>query len=185
MTRNLDLLSRRAARHALVLLLGLLSLAACGAGEDAPYIPGDQDEATADGDPWNPGDYDPDTGCSGEGEGDGECGGNADTGLDCTNGPCVFGQCVKSAGRGVCRCDAGYDGTYCQLCAEGYAPQGLRCVQTSGPCQDLCLFGACHVINEQPICECLAGYSGNRCDQCAQGYHEEKLRCVADEASRR
>ena len=84
------------------------------------------------------------------------------------------------AGGGVCVCDAGYAGTYCERCADGYAPQGLSCVQTGGACENLCLYGACHILNEQPLCDCQDGYAGDRCDHCADGYHEENLRCVAD-----
>lgn len=159
-------------------LLALL-VAACGDGGSTPVTPpfGDLDSTDAES-AFDPGDYDNDGSCSGEGYGDG-CTPVTGT-LDCSQGPCVFGTCRDDGAGGYCVCDTGYTGTLCNTCADGYRVQGLACIANDACASMACVYGTCRVLNEQPFCVCETGYSGTLCDACADGYHENNLRCVAD-----
>ena len=53
---------------------------------------------------------------------------------DSTASPCDgvicsgHGHCVDDSGEAVCYCDAGYAGTDCELCADGYHREASLCV---------------------------------------------------------
>lgn len=161
------------------LLLGMIALFSCSAGDsdDEFQVDGDSHE---DGDRvedeiWNPGDSDAEDNCTGSGYGYGDnCRPPA---VDCSQDPCIFGQCREIAGAVVCDCWEGYDGKFCDECAEGFVIRGLRCIKLDA-CADFgCVFGDCIVINATPVCNCLEGYAGTLCDACAEGYKVQDLHC--------
>jgi hypothetical protein len=164
------------------LMLSLFAFAACGDDADTSVdgdgtSDGDVSDGETDGD-WNPDGDEPDgdacdSGYGGYGYGD--CG---DSGLDCSQEPCVFGECLGSADTSHCVCWEGYAGELCDICAEGYVIRGLRCMPANA-CDGVdCVFGTCEVINTTPVCNCEEGYAGERCDRCADGFIVQDLRCV-------
>jgi len=154
-----------------------LMLAVCvscgGGGDDDEESAGDYD--SVDEELWDAGN-DPD-GDNGGYAGYGDLNGG---GVDCSNDPCVYGKCVTSNGIGQCVCNEGYDGKYCQTCADGYEPDGLKCVLIT-PCSDFeCFYGICKVEDGAAVCRCDSGYKGTHCDECADNYHEEDGECLPD-----
>ncbi len=94
---------------------------------------------------------------------------------------CRHGTCTQNAQKGSCQCMAGWSGTLCDSCDEGYHIDNNQCLPDQ-PCDsDPCIHGTCLVIDGLETCDCDAGYSGDQCDQCDQGYHPDGLVCVADE----
>ncbi len=98
----------------------------------------------------------------------------------CRNIACYRGLCVQNAEFGACECEAGWTGTFCDACAEGYHPNNGECLPDQ-PCDtDPCIHGKCRVDDDQEVCDCDAGYAGETCDRCAEGFHAEGLTCVPD-----
>lgn len=168
-----------------ILLAFVLLVAGCGdePGDRAPdgdtAEDGDDEPDPTDGDGWNPDGDDPvDEPCQdGYGYGYGDC--EPDI-LDCSQDPCIFGECVGVGVSARCLCREGYTGTLCGVCAPGYVVRGLRCVPRDA-CEDYpCVYGTCRMINARPICNCEIGYTGDHCDRCDAGYRAEELRCVPE-----
>ena len=79
-------------------------------------------------------------------------------GIDCSG----FGECEVQDDEAVC------------ICYEGYAAEGLTCVELPECSARTCNnHGMAEEIDEGCICHCDAGYTGDRCDECADGYHRE------------
>jgi len=96
--------------------------------------------------------------------------------LDCQNG-----ECTQNVEFGGCQCEAGWTGTLCDQCQEGYHLDNGDCLPDQ-PCDsDPCIHGKCRVEGEQEICDCNAGYAGDTCDSCAEGFHPEGLICAPDQ----
>ncbi len=159
-----------------IFLILLLAAYSCADGEDDIEVDGDADDVEEDAELWDAGE---DPNQDGSGYGYGEEGG-LPTGVKCEQDPCLHGKCVEKNGAAWCQCEDGYAGTYCEICAEGYEPDGLECVEKT-PCSDYeCGQGLCKVEEEQPVCYCDTGYTGDHCDECDEGYHEENLVCIPD-----
>ncbi len=90
------------------------------------------------------------------------------------------GSCDET--DGTCVCEAGWAGTGCDACADGYHEQAGSCVADERCTPDTCgPHGSCSLETGALICTCAEGYRGDRCDACADGYHEQAGSCVADE----
>ncbi|MCB9555407.1 MAG: hypothetical protein H6707_04835 [Deltaproteobacteria bacterium] len=75
-------------------------------------------------------------------------------------------NCGGCGSLGTCKSNGG--GFVCS-CPTGYSFNGIDCVQSSDPCQNVqCGQGSCVVQNGQPTCNCNTGY------------HPAGLTCVAD-----
>ncbi|MBN1652486.1 MAG: PPC domain-containing protein [Deltaproteobacteria bacterium] len=87
------------------------------------------------------------------------------------SGSCVLdSQCLSTScnGHGDCsvvsgvvtcsNCDAGYEGTFCQLCDD----------EATDPCGD---HGSCDDSSGTAVCDCDTGYAGADCDECASGFN--------------
>ncbi|HNZ03002.1 MAG TPA: hypothetical protein PKK50_02550 [Myxococcota bacterium] len=163
------------------LLAGFVALmSGCGPDvfDDLDTLNTDDTSTGFDAVEWDPGN--PGTECGGYGYGYGpDC--VPEGALDCTQDPCIFGNCVLVSGVGTCVCLEGYDGRICGECAEGWVARGLRCVRLDVCDGYTCAFGTCRILNTQPFCDCDIGYTGDHCDVCADGFVPMNLRCVEEE----
>ena len=67
---------------------------------------------------------------------------------------CVQGVCVPKAASYSCRCNEGFQGSYCDRRQEPPACRGWRCGH-----------GECRVAESgEPVCHCQPGYTGPTCD---------------------
>ncbi len=72
---------------------------------------------------------------------------------------CQQGVCVDGIGEFTCKCDIGWEGTYCDTdineCLDDYCKNNITCDNTDG----------------NYTCTCLPGYTGRNCttdiDECA------------------
>jgi len=182
------------------LFLMSLALGACGGGERASGLGGDEGEGDAgpvfgdsgaldrhvDGGAASldgGGGQEPAVECD-EGEqdndGDGTCSPACSESVDCGHG-----SCVDSSGATQCVCDAGFAGEACGECAEGsggdacdeclagYVPSMLfegTCIED--PCVDVECGnnGRCAPVDDEAACRCKQGWDGDTCNVCADGY---------------
>ena len=93
------------------------------------------------------------------------------------------GTCDDSTGMVVCICEQEYDGTYCELCKDGYHREGQVCVANEVcPVVDPCSgHGTCDDSTGVAVCSCNEGYTGDECEACAGGYHDEQGVCIKDQ----
>ncbi len=85
--------------------------------------------------------------------------------------PCgTGGECIEEMGVLSCRCDEGYEGPRCQLCADRYERDHVdRCIPLylgQGKGGDI---------------SCPPGHTGLDCSACETGYHKMLESCVLDE----
>ena len=95
----------------------------------------------------------------------------ATSGLSCgTNG-----ACTDESGMAICRCNPGYVGEGCTICAGGYQDNNndgvcsSNCTTSGLNCGDN---GACSDADGTASCVCDAGYAGADCSLCASGYQD-------------
>ncbi|MFW5739866.1 MAG: calcium-binding EGF-like domain-containing protein [Myxococcota bacterium] len=113
------------------------------------------------------------------------------------------GSCTPSTG--TCTCDAGWSGSSCSSCADGYVPVGDGCVPgsctTDAQCDDgdpcngretcgpdhHCSSGLAVSCGEHGSCDgatgacaCDQGYTGSQCEGCDDGYHAVSGQCLPD-----
>ncbi|PIE16418.1 MAG: hypothetical protein CSA66_07365 [Proteobacteria bacterium] len=99
----------------------------------------------------------------------------------CADLACVRGTCEVGADGAYCECETGFAGELCDACADGFRPEGDRCVERAGACDpDPCVGGTCTDVEGVATCECDPRYTGELCDQCASGYVLELGACVPE-----
>lgn len=92
------------------------------------------------------------------------------------------GTCSLVKGIGLCTCQPGYSGTYCDSCAYGYHAQGNVCAADDLCRGDSCpAHASCRIVAGKITCPCAAGYEGASCAECAAGYHAANGQCVQDQ----
>jgi hypothetical protein len=86
----------------------------------------------------------------------------------------LHGACsMASEGETHCACNAGYAGTSCSDCADGYVVDPLNtsaCVANSCTESTCSSHGLCSMTGTGARCTCDPGYAGTACDGCAEGY---------------
>lgn len=91
----------------------------------------------------------------------------------CTDTTCSGrGTCSSEGGGVACACDEGFDGAFCERCADGYHDDGA-----GGCTTDVCLPSPCTEPNRSV---CVPDGAAARCE-CDPGFHLEGESCVADE----
>ncbi len=103
----------------------------------------------------------------------------------CAAGSCSgHGACDDTTGSVACTCDAGYSGTFCDLCASGFhrAAGTGSCdadqVCSSATCSG---HGTCTVASGETTCACDTGFAGADCSVCAPGFHSTSAGCALDQ----
>lgn len=88
--------------------------------------------------------------------------------------PCsIHGTCQDEGGSTYCVCDAGFAGSTCDDCAEGYHPDPIEgcAVDESCPDPDPCApGGTCDDTGGIVTCVCQPEYTGDLCESCAPGF---------------
>jgi hypothetical protein len=84
----------------------------------------------------------------------------------------AHGQCTDEPSGGVCRCDEGYESTYCHLCSAGFVAEGSACLL---PCDSAQAprcgeHGRCVVDEGEAACACDEPYAGDDCTACSEGH---------------
>jgi len=100
-------------------------------------------------------------------------------GVDCSGN----GTCAELGGQVQCVCDTGYEGSDCDVCADGYVDFGDgSCVPDpceSFPCEE---HRRCDLDlqSRATTCVCDDGYTGDDCDECTDGYFPSGRDCVSE-----
>ncbi|MCK9459148.1 MAG: hypothetical protein M0R80_05875 [Proteobacteria bacterium] len=87
------------------------------------------------------------------------------------------GTCEDASGVVLCDCEAGYVGTYCEGCDDGYHFNGEgNCVADDSCLADSCSYhGTCDDATGLVVCDCDEGWDGDFCNSCAPGFHAEEV----------
>jgi len=94
------------------------------------------------------------------------------------------GKCSDGEGYPKCWCDFGYQGEFCDQCADDFQDNDGdgACMVKCGTIYIYCGFNTyCDDSTGVAQCLCEPGYSPPNCFDCADGYHKVSLSCVADE----
>jgi hypothetical protein len=71
--------------------------------------------------------------------------------------------------EGVCVCNSGYAGQFCEKCASGYTGYP-DCKEDKGSCEGVDCNGNGQCLESIGKCSCYTGFGGEFCDQCEEGY---------------
>lgn len=111
----------------------------------------------------------------------GACGKKSDGGTDTDPEPCGDEtcsdrqECDDSGREPRCECAEAYEGSECELCAEGYEEVDGACQAIEVDCDDnpCGLRGACvSETGKADRCECNEYHAGPTCAQCVDGYQD-------------
>lgn len=80
---------------------------------------------------------------------------------ECLSNPCLFnGTCIKKIGGYLCKCQAGFSGSNCEVdelvCERIQQREYQKCLNGGSCVEDLGL---------NYRCSCLAGFEGDRCEK--------------------